>query len=221
MAEISKNFISLVALGRPNPQILNVDFLKANKILPVDEPPFDKLFQQEKPFTNFVSTPILSELVLENIQFIVEVSRFQIRDSAVSEWTETKVLDIARKYFEVLPYTPLTVVGINLNVMITFVTPEESVNFQQMFLPENSKVLEIISKNNIAADLVLRYPYSDNKARIVLTLNQPIKARHKRAVNFNYEFDFTNWPDFATELGKIPEIGKYFDSIVSRLLKGC
>ena len=51
MAEINKNFISFVALGRPNPQILNVDFLKDNKIVPVDEPPFDKLFQQEKPFT--------------------------------------------------------------------------------------------------------------------------------------------------------------------------
>ena len=73
--------------------------------------------------------------------------------------------NIAIKYFEVLPYTPLKVVGINLNATITFDTSQEAENFQQMFLPENSKVVTIISKDNIAADLVLRYPYSDTGGR--------------------------------------------------------
>lgn len=219
MAEINKNFIGLVALGRLNPQILNVDFLKDNKIVPTDKPPFDKLFQQEEPFTRFVSTPVLSELLLENIQFIIEGGRFKIRDVDISEWAETKVLDIARKYFEVLHYTPLTVVGVNLNATITFGTPEESVNFQQLFLSENSKVLEIISKDNVDADLVLRYPYSDDGARITLTLNQDTKATNKRVVNFNYEFDFTDWTNFNSELSKFQQIGEYFNSVLSQLLK--
>ncbi|MCK4819585.1 hypothetical protein KA005_27705 [bacterium] len=47
MASQSKNFISIVALGGQNPQILNVDFLKNNKIIPIDEAPFDQLFKQE------------------------------------------------------------------------------------------------------------------------------------------------------------------------------
>jgi len=220
MAEIGKNFISLVAIGGLNPQILNVDFLKGNKIVPTDEPPFDKLFQQEKPFTSFISTPIVSDLVLENIQFIVEVGRFQIRDMAISEWTETRVLDIAIKYFEVLPYTPLKIVGVNLNATITFGTPQETQNFQHIFLPENSKVVGIISKDNIVADLVLRYPYSDNGGRITLTLSRQNKTNIKRTVNLNYEFNFVDWTNFKAELSKISQIAEYFDSILGELLQG-
>ena len=220
MAEISKNFISLVALGGLNPQILNVDFLKVNKIVPTSEPPFDKLFQQQKPFTKFISTPIVSELLLENIHFIVEEGRFQIRDVAVSEWDKTKVLAIAIKYFEVLPYTPLKTVGLNLNATITFETNQEAQKFQQIFLPEKSKVIGIISKENIVADLVLHYSYSDNGERISLSLSQQNNTKIKRILNFNYEFDFIDWTHFGAELNKISQISKYFDSILEQLLKG-
>lgn len=218
MAEIGKNFISLVALGRPNPQILNVDFLKDNKIVPTDEPPFDKLFQQEKPFTRFISTPVVSNLVLGNIEITVDEARFQIRDIAVSNWTETKIFDIAKKYFKVLPHTPLNAVGINLSSTITFTTNKETADFQQFLLPKNSGILKVISADNISANLVLLYPYGAS-GRITLMLNQPKNTDNQRIINFNYEFDFTDWSKFADELEKVPEIGGYCDSILSQLLK--
>ena len=219
MAEIRKDFISLVALGGQNPQILNVDFLKNNRIVSVDEPPFDKLFKQEKPFTKFVSTPVVSNLVLGNIEFVIDSGRFQIRDNVVSEWTETRIFNIAKKYFEVLSYTPLKTVGFNFNVTITFESPEQGESFQELFLPKESKIVAIISKKKIEADYVIRYPYSESGGRVMLTLSQSGKARDQRIVNCNYEFDFSDWEKCAAELKNVPELAKYFDCILDDLLK--
>jgi len=219
MAELSKNFISFVALGGQNPQILNIDFLKAGDIIPVNQPPFDELLKQEKPVKKFVSVPGFANLVLDNIEFIVDESRFQIREKGISEWSDTKILEIAKKYFEVLRYTPLKLVGLNLNSIITFGSSKEATSFQELFLSENSRIVGIIGKDKIAASIVFRYPYSNQGARITLTIEQPNKENKKRAVNFNYEFDFTSWTKFGSELGKISEISNYFDSIIQKLLE--
>lgn len=219
MAELSKNFISFVALGGQNPQILNLDFLKANDIIPVKEPPFDELLKQEKPVKKFVSVPGFANLVLENIEFIVDERRFQIREKDLSEWTDTRILEIAKKYFEVLRYTPLKLVGVNLNSTITFKTTEEAGKFQELFLSKDGRLAQIISMDNVTASIVLRYPYANKRGRVMLTVDQPNKENKKRTVNFNYEFDFTDWANFRSELDKISEIADYADSIVDELLK--
>ena len=219
MASQSKNFISLVALGGQNPQILNLDFLKINDIIPVSEPPFDQLLKEERPVKKFVSVPGFTNLVIGNLEFIVDEQRFQIRDSAVSEWMETKIIDIAKKYFEVLPYTPLKLVGVNLNSTITFHSSEEAINCQQLCLPQDSGLARIISQDNVSASSILRYPYRDDGGRVTLTIEQPNKENNKRLVNFNYEFDFTDWVNFRSELGKISEIAEYSESILGQLLE--
>ena len=219
MASQSKNFISFVALGGPNPQILNIDFLKSNRILPLDQAPFASLSAQKKLVKKFVAVPGFTNLVLDNIEFIVDETRFQIREKEISNWGDTKILEIAEKYFDVLPYTPLKVVGLNLNSTITFDTPKESTSFQELFLSQNSRMLGIVGKDSVAASIVLRYPYSKQGGRIALTLDQPNKENKKRAVNLNYEFDFTSWAEFRIELGKILEISDYFDSMVRKLLE--
>ena len=102
MASQTKNFISFVALGRPNPQILNIDFLRNNRILPRENEPNNKNSEQEKNVKKFVSVPGYANLVLENIEFIVDEGRFQITERSISEWNETKILQIAKRYFKVL-----------------------------------------------------------------------------------------------------------------------
>lgn len=219
MAIQSKNFISIVALGGQNPQIINVDFLKDNKIIPIDKAPFDQLFRQEKPAKKIISVPGLANLVLGNIEFVIDEGRFQIRETAISEWVETNIIDIAERYFEVLRFTPLKLVGVNLNSMITFETLEEAGKFQELFLSKDSQLAGIVSKGDITASIVLRYPYSGQNNRVTLTIEQPNKENKKRIVNFNYEFDFTDWTNFRSELDKISEIADYADSIVDQLLK--
>jgi len=221
MANQSKNFISIVALGGQNPQILNVDFLKDNKIIPIDEAPFDQLFRQEKPVKKYISLPGLANLVLGNIELVIDEGRFQVRETAISEWIDTKIIDIAKRYFEVLSYTPLKMIGLNFNSTIVFDTPEEAENCQQLCLPKDSKLAKIISRDNIniSASSVLRYPYGDDGGRIMLTIKQPNKENNRRIVNSNYEFDFTDWTNFGSELNKISEIADYADGIVEQLLK--
>jgi hypothetical protein len=219
MAEIKKSFASLVAIGRPNPQILNVDFLRGNSILPADQSPFAELFREKQPFTSFVSTPVMASLTFGHIDFFIDEQRFQIKDARVSEWSETLIFDIAKKYFRTLPYTPLSTVGINLHTTVAFDSLKENLAFQELFVPTNSKGLSIVSKTRVAADVVLKYPYPKNGGRITLTVTQPVKEREMRAVNLNYEFDFTDWLGFEQELGRVREIGEYADNTLRQLLE--
>jgi hypothetical protein len=221
MANQNKNFISFVALGGLNPQILNIDFLKANSIISINDTPFDKLLKQGAAPDKFISVPGFANLSVANIEFLVDEQRFQIRDTKISEWAETKILDIANKYFQVLPYTPLKLVGVNFNSTITFDTSKEARNFQELFFPRNSPFAQIISKQEINASSMLRYPYSDSggRGRIQLTIEQPDEENKRRVVNINYEFDFTDWLSFRNELKKVPEIGNYCDHILEQFMK--
>ncbi len=219
MGNVQKNYINLVAIGGQNPQILNLDFLKSNKILPVDEEPFRSILSQAKPQIEFVSVPGFVRLVVGNIEFIVNADRFQIKEAAISKWAETKIVKISEKYFEILRYTPLKIVGFNLNSTIIFDNTEMSQNFQNLFLPQNAPILKIINKGEIAAGVVLRYPYSAGGERFTIALEQQGKVDNKRTINFNYEFDFTDWPKFKSELVKVAEIEAYADSIIGQLMK--
>lgn len=218
MADLSKNHMSVVALGSQNPQILNVDFLRDNEIVPVNEAPFDELFKQEKPFSKFISTPPFTNLALGPIEFIVDEQRFQLREYPITEWAEARIIRIMQNYFGVLKYTPLTMIGINLNSTISFASTEETETFQELFLPKASKVLEFLPKDRIDASMVLRWPYNKSDSRIALTIERTDVSKNKRMINFNYEFDFTDWKSFGEELNKMPEISIYSDSIIKQLL---
>jgi hypothetical protein len=219
MANLKKNFLSFVALGGQNPQILNLDFLKTNNIIPVNAPPFEELLKQEKPVKKFVSVPGLANLVLGNIEFVIDQRMFQVRETEISRWVENKIIDITKRYFQVLPHTPLKLVGVNFNSTIIFETPEEAANCQKLCLPDGSQFPRIISRDNIIASSVLRYPYQDDGGRITLIVEQPNKENTERMININYEFDFTNWPNFNKELARFPQITGYVESIFAELLK--
>jgi hypothetical protein len=218
MAETKKAFVSLIAVGRPNPQILNVDFLRNNDILPADRPPFAELFKEKQPFTSFVSTPVMANLVFGHIDFLIDEQRFQIRDARVSEWSETSIFDITKKYFDILPYTPLSHIGFNLNTAVTFESPDEARAFQELFVPADSRGLAIVARTTVVADVALRYSYPNNGARMTLTLAQLPREKNMKAVNFNYEFDFAGWPEFGQELRRVREIGEYADTTLAQLL---
>lgn len=215
MANIQKNFASIIALGGQNPQILNEDFLKINKIIPA-QAPFDKK-------TNFISTPPFATIAFGPIEFLVEEQRFQIREAGLADWNETQIFDITIEYYKVLKYTPVKAVGINLNCQVDFENVEESIKFQKLLFPEKSKILEIISKDNIDISMRLRYPYSDN-GRVLLTIDRSSQDNLQRQLSFNYEFDCiegkeTNWKMVQTELSHVNNIADYFSSIIDKLLE--
>jgi len=211
--------INVVVLGGQNPQILNVDFLKHNGIIPRNEPPFKSLLEQKKPFTKYISTPVLANLCFDTIEFIVEETRFQVVEKNLSEWTNTKVMDITQKYFDVLHYTPVKVVGFNLTTTLSF---EGVDSIHSMFLPTGSKILDIIEapEKDVSGNFVLKYPWADGTARSTLTLNPNTQPDNERRVSFNYEFGFTDWDSFKGHTQKLPDIAEYFDTVLHKILNG-
>ena len=226
MASLTKNFVSLVALGSQNPQIINVDFLFKHSIVPIDKEPYKTLSKQEKPFSKFISTPPLSNLVLGQIEFVVEEQRFQVRETNISEWNETIVFTIAHEYFKVLPYTPVRIAGINFNETISFSDSNEEKSFQELFLPKSCGVFKVISKSsdNINASSTLRFPFPKRDGRIMLTIDRSNEEHLKRNINFNYEFDCfskteTDWDKFNSEINSASELFDYMDSLIDDLVK--
>jgi len=215
MADIQKNFASVVALGSQNPQILNEDFLKINKII-TDQPPFD-----QKP--SFVSTPPFTTIAFGSVEILVEEQRFQIREAGLSDWNETHIFDIAINYYDILKYTPVKTVGLNLSCQIDFENIEEAEKFQKLLLPAKSKIIEIISEDNVDISLRLRYPYADN-GRVLLTIDRLRPDTLQRQLGFNYEFNCsedgsTDWSMFKLELSNVNNLSDYFSKIIDNLLE--
>jgi hypothetical protein len=215
MADVQKNFASIVALGSQNPQILNEDFLKNNKIIPADQAPFEKC-------TNFVSTPPFVTIGFGPIEILVDEQRFQIREAGLSDWN-TSIFNIAMNYYSILKYTPVSTVGLNLHCQIDFENVEESEGFQKLLLPEKSKIVEIISKDNVDISIRLRYPHTNN-GRMLVTIDRTVPEKLQRKLSFNYEFDClkngqTNWPIVEAELSNINNMSDYFSDIINKLLE--
>jgi len=216
MANIQKNFASVIALGSQNPQILNEDFLRINKIIPFDQPPYDKK-------TNFVSTLPFTTIAFGPVEIIVEEQRFQIRQAGLSDWDKTSIFDILINYFKVLEYTPVKTIGINLNCRIDFESIEESEKFQKLLLPEKSKIVEIISKDDIEIGLRLRYPFAD-KRQALLTVDRANQDALQRQLSFNYEFNCfkdgqTDWFLVETELSNVNKLSDYVSDLIDKLLE--
>ena len=68
--KISYNFISLIAIGNFNPAILSADFLKRVCKLDLGEP------TEESPR----NMPVFKHLKYQDLQFIVDLNRLEIKD---------------------------------------------------------------------------------------------------------------------------------------------
>jgi hypothetical protein len=186
LAKLTKSFLSLVAVGSQNPQILNIDFLKQNKILPLDDPTFNE-FIKDKPPTEFVSLPGFSKMVLNNIEFHIDVKRFQIRDNAVSDWLSTRILPIAVKYFEILPHTPLSAIGLNFNFTMDFESESEEQKLIQALIPHNKVVSNLISSDKVDANCSFIYHCPEIGAQLTISIQNSINVDHQRILNMNFQ----------------------------------
>lgn len=217
MFEIEKSVVNLTVVGRPNPQILTVDFLRGNKIIPKDEKPFKKLLRQETPFTEFISTPVMAKLAFDHVEIIADQARILFVDRKVVDWARTPIASIGRKYFAVLKHTPVRLVGFNLTAILTTDDAAALQTLQEICLPKNSRILDIIGQDSVSADAVLRYPYSADEGRITLSIRRTGKDKDECNINLNHEVDFTDWKAFDSYLERLNAIGHYFDSILGKL----
>lgn len=105
--EVKNDFISVVSVGSFNPAILTPEFLKEKcGFEPASEP-------------KGRTTPIATVLVYGSVSFLVDLERFQIKHTDVTDFLHSTIVGTMIKYLSVLEYTPLDAIGINLNYDIT------------------------------------------------------------------------------------------------------
>ena len=97
----------MVAIGGFNPTILTPDFLRDYCSFHSDHSPAGR------------TTPVLAEISFGNIQFLMELSKFQILLKPATDFTTDFPIDIMLNYLNVLRYTPLVLLGVNLNYALS------------------------------------------------------------------------------------------------------
>jgi hypothetical protein len=216
MVQSIKNHISVVALGRQNPQILNPDFLEKYSILPNKEP-FSSFYKKEgQHFTEFISTPPFTHLVIKNVDFVVDEQRMQIKQVGIDNWTNSSVFDILIKYYKTLPHTPLQVVGVNLNYKIIFDNSSESEKFQKILFSQDHPIARLIKSDSIDTGMELAYSRKD-KGRMKIIIGK--LQDNFRIVNFNYEFDYKGIDDLELKSKEFGTVSNYCEDLFSSLIK--
>lgn len=204
MLTFKPNFFSIIFLGSQNPQILNHDFLINNSILPLEKEPFKSLQtknNQDKPYTQFISTPVITSIHYNWISIVIEANRYQIKDDKNIDPASSAIIGITKKYFaETLKFTPLEVGGVNFNGTISFSNDEDENKFDEKIGINKTNLLSITGAKDCKAGINLFFPWENGIAeiKIIRVKNIPLQC----SVNFNYEFKNKNIDALMDYLGQ-------------------
>ena len=131
MAEYKHSFVNVTVLGRMNPQILTHDWLVKNKIITWRD--FVTRDKTKVPFSTYFNTPPMTQLAYGPLIFTIEESKFVLSDSKAGI-EKSKIYRMADKYFDLLPHTPLTKVGFNVQGILTFKNTKEMKEFDSKYI---------------------------------------------------------------------------------------
>lgn len=214
MPKFSGNLFSIVFLGRQNPQILNHDFLINHDILPTEIEPFKSVLEnEEKPFSDHISTPVLTSISYGNISIVVEENRFQIRDTELKEVEKSPIIDITRKYFgEKLRFTPLSLGGINFAGVIEFNDKKDEESFDLNLGIDRERLKKITESDDIRLASKFSFPWEDGLVEI--QINKSKYESQPSTFNFNYEFIRPDIDGFIDVLDDIGSINNKFKKIL-------
>lgn len=219
MLSKKQNFFSIVLVGRPNPQILNHDFLVRNGILP-DEPPFTQDEQEEEtPFTKFFSTPPVAQIEYGDYALLVQEDRYQAIDSSGNVPTASPIIDITKRYFgDVLKYTPFARGGLNLNCDLSFEDQEDILMLDEAIGIDRPKASSAFDAENPILSTTANFPFL--KGRLSVAISKPKDTEKPVKAHFNYEFDFhvdMSLKSFLASLDSIDRVSEYCFSFFKRI----
>lgn len=117
--KIGYNYINLVALGNFNPAIISPDFIKSDCGFDFGDPT-----EQSPPFV-----PVVKKLQFEEILITADLERLELKETKVREDLKTEVVKIFQTVYNMLPYTPLMAIGLNINCRLLF---ESDVEFRSV-----------------------------------------------------------------------------------------
>jgi len=179
--KISYNYINLVALGNFNPGIVTPDFLNKVCELNLGEPT-----DQSPP-----EIPVHKRLKFKNLIFTVDMQRLEISEIGAENIYEVKIKDMFDVYYERLPYTPLSAVGVNINCEL----PKTDILIEKIVNPEtyldflNAREIEIAEKSLQTQD-EKTWLSSNYLIKDVRSLTRQVSiSKKKDSLNINYNYE--------------------------------
>jgi hypothetical protein len=220
MPTFKLNYFSIVLLGRQNPQILNHDFLINNHVIPINKQPFKSLIknpaENKKPFTTYLSSPLVTALDYKWISLIVQENRFQIKDSKISIPSKSPIVLITQKYFgELLRYTPFQLGGLNFSGELKFKNKNDENSFdRRLGLNGDTFRTNLNIKGQIQFDSKIRFPLNNGKGQVDVAKHP--KEQKKGVITFNFEFIYE---DINSFMMKLDEADNFYDFFKEMLVK--
>lgn len=216
-------FFSVVLLGRQNPQILNHDFLIRNQVLPNKREPFKSLIKnssdEKPPFTQYLSTPLITTLVYKWISIIVDQERYQIKDSNNIVPSKSPIISITKKYFgELLRYTPFRLGGINFAGDLVFSDAEDEKAFDEKLGINCKKFEDYFKIDKAQYSTKISFPLEgDQENQIELRVDKPKRFSGTSSISFNFEFIYKKIDSFIDKLEGADKAYKIFQEILKKM----
>jgi hypothetical protein len=209
------NFVSIVILGSFNPGILSIDFLQKTNI--VDK---NSKIEELSP-----KTPIFRAVNIENIKVTVELERFQALESGIEDFNNTAIINLAYNYINNLRFTPISIMGINLNSNLELDNIskfQKKINDKEILGIFNAnsliqRVEKIVSneKEDIFTNFNLKFNISQDKS---ININLQ-KKDVIYVINYNFEVKKINEKNKLFIKDNYPDLVNQFDNVIKDLFK--
>jgi hypothetical protein len=212
---------SIVVVGQDcNPTLLNPDFLKYRGIVPEE-------WGWEIAGAPITTPPFAVVAYDSGITIKVETNRFQVSDqSSGDDVGQSKAIEIAVNYIQVLPHVRYTGVGINFRSLVEMEKPDDYL--VEYFL----KTGPLSREQNPLLGVSLKFVYPHDDARLSLSLaggvviHQQGDTTEKRQgvlASGNYHRDCQSYPADALviqHINRAASDAEHFSTILTSLLSG-
>ena len=170
--DLELNFVSTVVIGRFNPSILTIEFLKNECGIEIGE----------GKTVSPVQVPIAREIHFreKGTQFSADLERFQVRESEISDIAEACSPEFVKIYLNKLPYTPIVACGINF-AYITRLKEADKKGFQA-FLANEVVLFDLFQIDSFSLDTERSHINTKDTFTSLWNLNFEIKECLKSAI---------------------------------------
>ena len=218
--KIKNNFVSAVTIGSFNPAILARYFIEKECDFPVGGEPIEEQ-----------KTPVFSRIKYPRIEFIADLDRFQIVERGLGDPGDSNVTKYLQTYLEKLPYTPILICGINVNVDILGVNEKSLFEFLIVKANQLFRMMEI---NECTVETTLRYElgkkqylkwdivYPTQEEGVIGKMTIGAKQYAVWRVNYNYEVRGLDKNRARLEIitEGFPQIIERYRGMVKNIFKG-
>ena len=200
--KVEINYLSIVAIGSFNPDILTPEFLEKYCDVKFEGAP------KYKSMPNMVS-----DIDSGNIKYLMQINRFQITENGLADFNNNQIITIMCKYLEILNYTPIIKIGFNFNLNLFSDKKQEIIKK----IYQEKELVKFLDVEKINYNLAKEFLKPEHERFLSLKINIPLGEtcgenlyieddNTKFIANYNYEF--TN-EYFKEKFNKNEIIGKY------------